>query len=206
MPNVERALTEMEASSAFTPTGPMSAGGINLVGPDSPGTPLGRKGSGRNPTRAPNAGNASAAGPGARSDLSSSVMGGLSVGGRDRDGGRSPPSPMMRDPTGGAGAGGSSPGSGGQTQHEVLQNFFQSLLSSKDRPGSAAAARTGGKLSTGPSGNTARVTSEDKGGANGGGSGGGSGGAGAGSNRSSMVGPPASGTGGGSGSGTEDGA
>ncbi|EIM87879.1 DLIC-domain-containing protein [Stereum hirsutum FP-91666 SS1] len=175
MPNVERALTEMEASSAFTPTGPMSAGGINLVGPDSPGTPLGRKGSGRNPTRAPNAGNASAAGPGARSDLSSSVMG-------------------------------SSPGSGGQTQHEVLQNFFQSLLSSKDRPGSAAAARTGGKLSTGPSGNTARVTSEDKGGANGGGSGGGSGGAGAGSNRSSMVGPPASGTGGGSGSGTEDGA
>lgn len=29
---------------------------------------------------------------------------------------------------------------GGQTQHEVLQNFFQSLLSSKDRAGAAAAA------------------------------------------------------------------
>lgn len=27
---------------------------------------------------------------------------------------------------------------GGQTQHEVLQNFFQSLLSSKDRAGAAA--------------------------------------------------------------------
>jgi len=34
-------------------------------------------------------------------------------------------------------------GTGGQTQHEVLQNFFQSLLSSKDRAGqSAAASRT----------------------------------------------------------------
>ncbi|KAG9317814.1 dynein light intermediate chain-domain-containing protein [Chiua virens] len=30
---------------------------------------------------------------------------------------------------------------GGQTQHEVLQNFFQSLLSSKDRAGAAAASR-----------------------------------------------------------------
>lgn len=29
---------------------------------------------------------------------------------------------------------------GGQTQHEVLQNFFQSLLSSKDRAGASAAA------------------------------------------------------------------
>lgn len=35
----------------------------------------------------------------------------------------------------------SSPSStGGQTQHEVLQNFFQSLLSSKDRAGASAAA------------------------------------------------------------------
>lgn len=205
MPNVERALTEMEASSAFTPTGPMSAGGINLVGPDSPGAPLGRKGSGRAPTRPlgpSNAGNASATGgPGARSDLSSTVLGGLSVGGRDRDGGRSPTNPMVRDPTGGAGAGGTSPG-GGQTQHEVLQNFFQSLLSSKDRPGSAAAARTGGRLSTGPGGNGSRVSGDDKGVGNGGGNGGGGGG----SNRSSMVETVASGNGGGSGSGTEDGA
>ncbi|KAL4081422.1 dynein light intermediate chain-domain-containing protein [Scleroderma yunnanense] len=39
--------------------------------------------------------------------------------------------------------GSSTSGTGGQTQHEVLQNFFQSLLSSKDRAGqSAAASRT----------------------------------------------------------------
>ena len=31
---------------------------------------------------------------------------------------------------------------GGQTQHEVLQNFFQSLLSSKDRPGAGTPVRT----------------------------------------------------------------
>lgn len=30
----------------------------------------------------------------------------------------------------------------GQSQHEVLQNFFQSLLSSKDRAGASAAAQT----------------------------------------------------------------
>jgi dynein light intermediate chain 1 len=45
-----------------------------------------------------------------------------------------------------AGRGGVSPVSAspslntGQTQHEVLQNFFQSLLSSKDRAGSGAVA------------------------------------------------------------------
>jgi dynein light intermediate chain 1, cytosolic len=33
---------------------------------------------------------------------------------------------------------------GGQTQHEVLQNFFQSLLSSKDRTSGAAAMKTAG--------------------------------------------------------------
>lgn len=45
---------------------------------------------------------------------------------------------------------------GGQTQHEVLQNFFQSLLSSKDRAGaSAAASRAAGaapKANGGPGG------------------------------------------------------
>lgn len=35
----------------------------------------------------------------------------------------------------------SSSPTGGQTQHEVLQNFFQSLLSSKDRAGASAAAQ-----------------------------------------------------------------
>lgn len=45
--------------------------------------------------------------------------------------GRAPTSPTLS-------ASASSPG--GQTQHEVLQNFFQSLLSSKDRAGASAAA------------------------------------------------------------------
>jgi dynein light intermediate chain 1 len=43
--------------------------------------------------------------------------------------GRQPTSPSNTSP---------SP-TGGQTQHEVLQNFFQSLLSSKDRAGASAA-------------------------------------------------------------------
>ena len=34
-----------------------------------------------------------------------------------------------------------SPSPTGQTQHEVLQNFFQSLLSNKDRPSASAAVR-----------------------------------------------------------------
>jgi dynein light intermediate chain 1 len=46
--------------------------------------------------------------------------------------GRPPISPTANSP---------SP-AGGQTQHEVLQNFFQSLLSSKDRAGASAAAQT----------------------------------------------------------------
>jgi dynein light intermediate chain 1 len=50
--------------------------------------------------------------------------------------GRSPSSPTSL-------AGSSSP-TAGQTQHEVLQNFFQSLLSSKDRAGvNAASGRSG---------------------------------------------------------------
>jgi dynein light intermediate chain 1 len=47
--------------------------------------------------------------------------------------GRTPTSPAPATST-------PSPTTGGQTQHEVLQNFFQSLLSSKDRPGASAAA------------------------------------------------------------------
>jgi dynein light intermediate chain 1 len=46
--------------------------------------------------------------------------------------GRPPISPTIPSPN----------AAGGQTQHEVLQNFFQSLLSSKDRAGASAAAQT----------------------------------------------------------------
>ncbi|EEB91456.1 hypothetical protein MPER_10178, partial [Moniliophthora perniciosa FA553] len=85
LPNVERALSEMESG----------IGGVN--GPSVPdsrkaGRPPGVK---TNPGRPP-----------------------------------SSPSPL---PT--------SPSPTGQTQHEVLQNFFQSLLSNKDRPSSSAAVR-----------------------------------------------------------------
>ncbi|KAG7097328.1 hypothetical protein E1B28_004687 [Marasmius oreades] len=39
-----------------------------------------------------------------------------------------------------------SPSPTGQTQHEVLQNFFQSLLSNKDRPNASAAIRAPSRL------------------------------------------------------------
>jgi len=38
-------------------------------------------------------------------------------------------------------------GQNGQSQHEVLQNFFQSLLSNKDRPNSAASRKVNGSAS-----------------------------------------------------------
>jgi len=54
--------------------------------------------------------------------------------------GRTPSSPQQN-------TGGSSP-TAGQTQHEVLQNFFQSLLSSKDRAGAATGTRGTGAPKT----------------------------------------------------------
>ena len=115
MPNVERALSEME-------------GGAGAQAPEPA-----RKASGRPAPRAER-------GPGS---LTASV-----------GPGRSPTSPNLT---------GSPSPTGGQTQHEVLQNFFQSLLSSKDRPGaSAAAARaTGGK--TNGAGNGGNGTSNGSG-------------------------------------------
>ena len=98
LPNVERALTEME-------TGGLSAS----VSGDSM-----RRSTNRATTR-----------PAGLSTLSAAGSPGGPVG-------RGPTSPTM----------GTAPSpSGGQTQHEVLQNFFQSLLSSKDRAGASAAAR-----------------------------------------------------------------
>ncbi|KAG1893446.1 uncharacterized protein F5891DRAFT_1066694 [Suillus fuscotomentosus] len=44
---------------------------------------------------------------------------------------------------------GTSPSPGGQTQHEVLQNFFQSLLSSRDRGGASATAKSVGPKTNG---------------------------------------------------------
>ncbi|KAF8138908.1 dynein light intermediate chain-domain-containing protein [Boletus edulis] len=57
---------------------------------------------------------------------------GLSAGGAGTSTtGRTSTSPTLNSPQS---------STGGQTQHEVLQNFFQSLLSSKDRAGASAAA------------------------------------------------------------------
>ncbi|KAG6841846.1 hypothetical protein C0991_006253 [Blastosporella zonata] len=102
LPNVDRALTEMEVGIAGAPgAGPPSdsskRASRNIV-------PAGRP------------------------------VGLAPVGTSSPVGGRGPSSPP---PTGGS----ASPTSG-QTQHEVLQNFFQSLLSSKDRTGTPAAVRT----------------------------------------------------------------
>jgi dynein light intermediate chain 1 len=59
-------------------------------------------------------------------------------------------STSARSPASPAPITGSPSPTGGQTQHEVLQNFFQSLLSSKDRAGAsvAATAASGGRAAT----------------------------------------------------------
>lgn len=104
LPNVERALTELE--------GAVNGGPASLsmsVGSDS-----GRKVSSR-PTGRP-----------ASSSLA--VPQGVAPGGR----GPSPTSPSAPQP---------SP-TGGQTQHEVLQKFFNSLLTSKDRGGAGTSAKS----------------------------------------------------------------
>lgn len=104
LPNVERALTEMEGGVGGPAQLSMSSG------PDPRKAALGRN------TARPSSG--------------------LSVPGVGAPGAR----PQVSSPTLSTSP---SPTSGGQTQHEVLQNFFQSLLSSKDRAsGSAATSRT----------------------------------------------------------------
>lgn len=72
--------------------------------------------------------NASTSGDGARRLSQRGAVGA----GITNHAGRPPSSPTI----------GTSPSpTGGQTQHEVLQNFFQSLLSSRDRGGASAAAK-----------------------------------------------------------------
>jgi dynein light intermediate chain 1, cytosolic len=93
LPNVERALSEMEAG--------MGTGSLN----------------------------ASTSGDAARRLPQRGATGA----GMTTHAGRPPSSPTI----------GSSPSpTGGQTQHEVLQNFFQSLLSSRDRVSGSATAKT----------------------------------------------------------------
>ena len=101
LPNVERALMEMEVGISGSPTGagdaarranrtsgrPLTAAGLTAVGTSAPSTATGR--------------------------------------------GQTSPSLSVATP---------SP-TGGQTQHEVLQNFFQSLLSSKDRAGAGNSSK-----------------------------------------------------------------
>lgn len=60
----------------------------------------------------------------------------------------------VRSPASPAPAAGSPSPTGGQTQHEVLQNFFQSLLSSRDRAGAGAAAAGGRTAAPEANGNT----------------------------------------------------
>jgi dynein light intermediate chain 1 len=93
LPNVERALSEMEAG--------MGTGSLNA----STGGDAAR----RLPQR------------------------GATGAGMTTHAGRPPTSPTI---------GGSPSPTGGQTQHEVLQNFFQSLLSSRDRVSGSATAKT----------------------------------------------------------------
>lgn len=115
MPNVERALSEME-------------GGAGAQAPEPA-----RKASGR---------------PAPRAERSAGSLT-ASVGP-----GRSPTSPNLP---------GSPSPTGGQTQHEVLQNFFQSLLSSKDRPGASAAAARATVGKTNGAGNGGNGTSNGSG-------------------------------------------
>lgn len=100
LPNVERALSEMETGVGGTSTGLGDVATRRLAArPISTSTSTGR--------------------PSALSALgTSSSPTGISAG-------RSPVTPSA--------SGAPSPGAGGQTQHEVLQNFFQSLLLTKDR-------------------------------------------------------------------------
>ncbi|EKM59739.1 uncharacterized protein PHACADRAFT_250433 [Phanerochaete carnosa HHB-10118-sp] len=106
LPNVEKALTEMEGA-----VGSPAPLGINVAADP-------RKPPSRSTARQASGLSVSSAGaPGTRPQASSPTL---------------PSSP--------------SPVPGGQTQHEVLQNFFQSLLSSKDRTsGAASTARSAPK-------------------------------------------------------------
>ncbi|RXW25406.1 hypothetical protein EST38_g437 [Candolleomyces aberdarensis] len=112
LPNVERALSEME--SAMGPAGASNLG-TGPAGRLAGRPPVGRTGSGLGTATSPTL---------------------ASV--------RAPTSPNLGAPNSTA----------GQTQHEVLQNFFQSLLNTRDRTGATAAAgRTASPQANGTTGN-----------------------------------------------------
>ncbi|TFK43813.1 dynein light intermediate chain-domain-containing protein [Crucibulum laeve] len=111
LPNVERAMAEMETN-----------GGPPVQAPSAVDVAA-RRAVGR-------AGGASSR-PAGLSALGTSVTSPTSATGRPP----ASPGPTTNSP---------SPTSG-QTQHEVLQNFFQSLLSSRDRAGAAAGAAAAGR-------------------------------------------------------------
>lgn len=113
LPNVERALTEME-------------GGLVMSGTGGDRKHARRDGSSRTASALPGALGQSNSG---RPPLGSSTLGGSS-----------PPA--------------------GQSQHEVLQNFFQSLLSSRDR--GAAAATTSGSRPVGNSQNGSSTVGQNQ--------------------------------------------
>jgi dynein light intermediate chain 1 len=72
--------------------------------------------------------------------------------------------PIGRPPTSPTAIAGASPSpTSGQTQHEVLQNFFQSLLTSKDRAGATAAAAAAKRTAV-PKTNGSTSGAEDAGG------------------------------------------
>lgn len=116
LPNVERALTEMEAGVG-SGAGPAGANlGASASGTSAADRRLSR---GARPV----------------SSTLSTASGPAAVAGAHL--GRPPISPTIPSPN----------PAGGQTQHEVLQNFFQSLLSSKDRAGASASAAAQTKTS-----------------------------------------------------------
>ncbi|KAF5333538.1 hypothetical protein D9611_002697 [Ephemerocybe angulata] len=120
LPNVERALSEMESGM-----GPAGAAGA------TPGSRL----AGRAPQRV-------------GSGLPNSSPPTSATG-------RGPASP-----TAGI-AGAPSPAAGGQSQHEVLQNFFQSLLNTKDRAGGTSPAKPAPTRPNGSSGNANGAGDDD---------------------------------------------
>jgi len=128
LPNVERALSDMESMGG--PVG--GASGLGL-----PPSRLGPRGG---------------TGPGAASGRPANLS---PLGTSSPTGMRSPVSPSHTNaPSPGSVSAG---GAGGQSQHEVLQHFFQSLLSTRDR--TAAAAPTRNAASAGGQTNGAADTS-----------------------------------------------
>ncbi|EIW76376.1 hypothetical protein CONPUDRAFT_168928 [Coniophora puteana RWD-64-598 SS2] len=168
LPNVERALSEMEAGVG----GLGASGGPGAAGPVANGAGAGSAGA-AGASVVLGASGGSGAGMGVGPDRRSSGSRGAGVGrpgglGQSVGPGASPgpgaggqagrsTSPALG---GGPGGGGGGPG---QTQHEVLQNFFQSLLSSRERAAGVAGAGAGGVTARSPPPRGANGTPEDSG-------------------------------------------